>query len=130
MPTKPLDPILGVILLDDHPCFVSLELPWLNNQKQISCIPEGKYKTSIINTNPKITGGLGRALYLHDVPERSEILCHIANTAGDLRGCIGIGSKYEPNTFTILESGIAFRSFMSFISGKENELEIKRYRNE
>jgi hypothetical protein len=64
----------------------SMELPWLDNTKRISCIPTGNYK-AVIHYSPKF----GKCLWLQDVPNRSEILIHAANFYYDLLGCIGIG---------------------------------------
>jgi len=64
----------------------SMELPWLDNTKRVSCIPTGNYK-AVIHYSPKF----GKCLWLQDVPNRSEILIHPANFYHDLLGCIGIG---------------------------------------
>jgi hypothetical protein len=64
----------------------SMELPWKDNQQNISCIPAGYYK-GILHISPTF----GKCLWLQDVPNRSEILIHAANFYYDLLGCIGIG---------------------------------------
>jgi hypothetical protein len=62
----------------------AIELPWLNNQKHISCIPEGEYELKA-RYSPKF----GHHLQLIDVKDRSLILLHPANNAKrELRGCI------------------------------------------
>lgn len=71
----------------------SFELPNLDNQRQISCIPEGTY-TIIKHKSPKF----GDCLWIQDVPNRSGILIHDkVNFVGsknpktgksDLLGCI------------------------------------------
>jgi hypothetical protein len=66
--------------------FHSMELPWLDNQQNISCIPTGNYK-AVIHYSPTF----GKCLWIKDVEGRSEILIHAANFFYDLRGCIGIG---------------------------------------
>jgi len=63
-----------------------LELPWLDNQTNISCIPTGSYKARKHNS-PRF----GSCLWLQDVPNRSEILVHKLNFFEDTLGCIGIG---------------------------------------
>jgi hypothetical protein len=65
----------------------SLELPWLNNQKYISCIPKGHYKAKKHNS-PKF----GECLWIQDVPGRSEILIHKGNYYTDILGCVLIGT--------------------------------------
>lgn len=73
----------GHIIADWH----SLELPNKNNQRRVSCIPEGAYKARKHNS-PKF----GKSLWLQDVPNRSEILIHRGNYHSDILGCILIGS--------------------------------------
>lgn len=62
----------------------TIELPWLGNQKRISCIPEGKYILQ-----KRFSPKFGWHLYLMNVPGRDLILIHPANDAKkDLLGCI------------------------------------------
>jgi hypothetical protein len=68
----------------------SLELPWLNNQRRISCIPLGTYKCKQ-HRSPKF----GRTLWLQDVPNRSEILIHSGNYHTQILGCILIGKDLK-----------------------------------
>ena len=76
----------------------SLELPWLDNQKWISCIPEGIY-----NVVKHISPTFGLCFWIKDVEGRSEILIHLGNYAGslnprtgkpDILGCVLMGEKY------------------------------------
>lgn len=67
--------------------FPTMELPYKNNQRRVSCIPTGKYKV-VKHTSPKF----GKSFWIKDVPGRSEILIHPANFHSDLLGCIGVGS--------------------------------------
>ena len=62
----------------------TIELPWLNNQHQHSCIPEGTYRLL-----HRWTPRFGKHFMVADVPGRSAILVHPANNAiTELRGCI------------------------------------------
>jgi hypothetical protein len=64
-------------------CF-TIELPWLQNQRGISCIPECRYEVVSRSSNR-----FGNHLHLLDVQDRSLILVHAANDAQkELRGCI------------------------------------------
>jgi len=65
------------------------ENPWRGNANEVSCIPEGVYKAGLHNS-PQF----GRTLWLKDVPERTEILVHVANSQTDVLGCIGPGDDY------------------------------------
>ena len=62
----------------------SIELKWANNERNISCVPEGVYPVAIIQ-HPKF----GECLQINGVKGRSGILVHVANDAlKELRGCI------------------------------------------
>ena len=64
-------------------CFC-IELPWLNNKRNISCIPEGEYEL-IHRFSPKFK----HHLMVTNVNNRSFILFHVGNNAKlDLKGCI------------------------------------------
>lgn len=71
-------------------CWV-LELPWLGNQRNISCIPEGEYST-VHHTRPS---GRGEALLVENVPGRSGILFHAGNVPSDTRGCPLVGDTWS-----------------------------------
>jgi hypothetical protein len=62
----------------------TIELPWIHNKPQISCIPEGAYPI-VKRYSPRF----GWHLHLPDVPGRELILVHPANYAlKELKGCI------------------------------------------
>ena len=62
----------------------SIELPWRNNQRNVSCIPEGRY---LLQT--QIHPVKGKQIVVCGVPGRQGILIHAANDALlELRGCI------------------------------------------
>ena len=68
---------------DDFICH-TIELPWKNNERTISCIPEGRYEL-ISRTSDKFK----QHYKLLDVVNRTFILIHPANDAmRELRGCI------------------------------------------
>ena len=83
----------------------SLELPWRNNMRKLSCIPTGDYKCQIVNS-PRF----GRVYGVLAVSGRSSILIHSANLAGDrikgfdtqLEGCIAM---YERDGFLTNSKG-------------------------
>ena len=74
----------GALFFEGNFICHTIELPWIHNEHQISCIPEGEY--SIIKRySPKF----GWHLHLPDVPGRDLILIHPANNAmKELKGCI------------------------------------------
>ncbi len=84
---------LGVMSVYDsgHNVFVckTLELPWKDNQQNISCIPTGKYKVK-----KRTSEKYGEHFHVLGVPNRSYILIHPANFVRQLRGCIAPGEKH------------------------------------
>ena len=68
----------------------TIELPWLKNQRRISCIPEGSYILQQ-RYSPKFKWHL----HLIHVPGRDLILIHPANDANkELLGCIAPVTKH------------------------------------
>lgn len=62
----------------------TIELPWLQNQRNVSCIPEGRYEL-----RKRFIKKFGLHLLVVGVPDRSWILIHPANDAKtQLKGCI------------------------------------------
>jgi hypothetical protein len=85
-----LDCTLGVLYDPDSQAICcTLELPWLDNHAQTSCIPKGSYKVTRYNSPSK-----GEVFLLHDVPERSMVEIHAGNTVDDIKGCIAVGATY------------------------------------
>ncbi len=74
----------GVLLQGDEFICFTIELPQKDNQKQVSCIPEGRYELKQCYTRSR-----GWHLQVNGVPRRSGILIHPANDAlTELEGCI------------------------------------------
>jgi hypothetical protein len=108
----------------------SIELPWVGNKRQVSCIPEGRYRLEQ-RSNPKF----GWHLHLPDVAGREAILVHPANNALlELRGCIapvtvlthvgkGTGSRNAMGRIRLVTS-------KAFADGDPIFLNIKKYGHE
>ena len=81
---------IGELFLNGERMCDTLELPWKDNQRSISCIPEGVYKVRLRTARESATRD-----YLHllvqDVPNRDYILFHRGNSAKDTSGCILVG---------------------------------------
>ena len=68
----------------------TIELPWLQNQKRVSCVPEGEYILQ-----QRLSTKYGWHLHLVNVPGRDLILIHPANDAKkELLGCIAPVTKH------------------------------------
>ena len=88
----------------------TLELPWRDNQRRISCIPTGKYKCKLDFYN---RGGY-KAFQVMDVPDRSEIKIHIGNWTKNVLGCIATGRARMVKGDMITSSKTAFNEFMNY----------------
>ena len=87
---------LGELFVNGERFCDTLELPYRDNRRSVSCIPIGRYKVRMRYPRESATRD-----YLHllvqDVPNRDYILFHRGNTAKDTRGCIlvGLGSQQD-----------------------------------
>jgi hypothetical protein len=72
--------------------FKTLELPWNDNQRMVSCIPEGTYNVHKMEPNKK------RAYFyfwVMNVPGRDAILFHPGNYTRQILGCILPGESFK-----------------------------------
>lgn len=112
---------LGVLTIDESPEMMTLEDPWHLNERNISCIPEGRY-TIVPHKSPKF----GSTYLVENVTERSHILIHAGNTAKDTSGCILVGLQFGElnNQPAVLASRSAFLKFMELMDGEDGELVV------
>lgn len=110
------DATLGVLCLDGHPMFVTLEDKWRDNERNVSCIPKGSYIVAL-HKSPKF----GKCYQVVNVPNRSDILIHAGNTHVDTQGCILLGMMYGSmgTANAILSSRTAVTAFMHEMNGVE-----------
>ena len=103
----------------------TLENPWLDNQRNISCIPEGEYKVRL-----RLARESASRDYLHllvqDVPNRDWILFHRGNTAKDTSGCIlvGLGSQQDFVSNSVLAMDLLIKEVIH-LGGENINLIIK-----
>ena len=71
----------------------TLENSWKNNERMISCIPEGMYEMELKEYGRFYEEYKHPIIMLKDVPKRSEILIHIGNYPKDTHGCILLGDS-------------------------------------
>ena len=87
---------IGKLFINGESFCDTLENPYINNERNVSCIPEGSYKVRLRLARESATRD-----YLHllvqDVPNRDWILFHRGNTAKDTSGCILVGNGRKQN---------------------------------
>jgi len=126
-------------LSDSHdmtPLMQTLELPWLDNQNDISCIKEGLYYVKKFVEDGKT--------YLYIVKDRDQELSrepgfknwcdkkrfnvrmHTGNTVEDITGCVVVGSKFgrHMDYHAVLESRDAFKKLLTWL-GKDDIFELQ-----
>ena len=124
------------VMAHDGAWWHSLELPYKDNKPNISSIPLGEYIVSL-----RYSPHFHKELYhLHNVEDRSYILIHPANLAGDvfkgwqsqLQGCITLGkrigkikNKFGKMQKAVINSGIAIKEFYAIIGVREFKLIIE-----
>lgn len=107
-------------LIDDEnrKIAVTLERPWLGNQRSVSCVPPGVYFA-----HRRFSPKHGYEVFeLADVPYRDNIELHIGNLAHrDSLGCILLGNRFGlvDGENGILESRAAFQRFMDIMRGQD-----------
>ena len=76
----------GIITEDDKTICFTLELPDLDNERNISCIPCGVY-----NVERHVSPSKGLCFEVEGVNDRDDILIHKGNWCADSQGCIIVG---------------------------------------
>lgn len=115
----------GDIYINHHLICHCIELPYRDNQRQVSCIPEGRYEI-----RKRSTQRWPDHIYVANVPNRSGILFHPANNAEkELQGCIApVTTLTAPGRGTLSQKAMTkLRSVVygNIDSGKKVFVEIK-----
>jgi len=83
------DCTVGRLSYGDFRC-LTLELPWADNKRGISCIQAGNY-TAVKYDSPKH----GQVLLLESVLDRDMIEIHAGNYTRQIEGCILVGDSLK-----------------------------------
>lgn len=86
------DRTLGSLYRGNEMIAKVLELPWKENKRAISCIPEGTYK--VIKQPPKESRPY-KYFRLPHVPGRSGILIHRGTNPSHSKGCLLVGGRFK-----------------------------------
>ena len=116
---------LGELFINGERICDTLENPWKDNQRNISCIPEGIYPVRL-----RLARESASRDYLHllvqDVPDRDWILFHRGNYPKDTSGCIlvGLGSQQNVVNNSVLAMDLLIKEILN-LGGENINLIIK-----
>lgn len=113
LPTKTVG-----ILFDKNIDLATLERAWANNEKNVSCIPEGVYLVKRDKT------GRHQWYSVQDVEGRTFIELHGAHKFNELLGCIGIGIGFD-DKFNLGGSDAALDRLLTYIGDDDFILHIR-----
>ena len=117
--------VIGELFLNGERMCDTLENPWLDNQRNISCIPEGEYKVRL-----RLPRESASRDYLHllvqDVPNRKWVLVHRGNYPSQTQGCIlvGLGSQQDFVSNSVLAMDLLIKEVIH-LGGENINLIIK-----
>jgi len=102
---------------------VTIEPPWKENEKNVSCIPCGDYKVK-----HRISEKYGKHLTLIGVTNRTYILLHWGNYYYNTEGCIIVGNKHRDinadGNLDVVNSKKTFNKIMQLLK-TETEINLK-----
>jgi hypothetical protein len=112
----------GYLKVDGETIGYSVELPYLDNQPEISAIPVGEYDASLRADKGRIR------IQLKGVPGRELIQLHVGNTRDDIRGCIIMGETLSDSLCEVQSSTPVMGTMIEKLFGNANpssEQEVK-----
>lgn len=118
---------LGTLTFSTGQVFKTIERPWLNNQRQVSCIPPGTYTCVPHGWEPNATVREKKAYLLLGTEPRTAILIHPANWADQLMGCIapGMSSGILSGKPAVLSSQAAMAAICQIVGQNKFQLTIQ-----
>ena len=91
------------------PLMMTLERKWLDNQKDISSIPDGSYIS-----NRVISPKFGETFEVTQVKDRDNVLIHAGNTISDSQGCMLVGKSLY-HLESLMESKLALEKLLNTV---------------
>jgi hypothetical protein len=112
---SPVMGTFGFLQVGDWRC-ASVEEIWKDNQVNISCIPVGIYplRPAVHHISTPDPDDDYACYEICEVPGRSAIHVHVAQTIKDVKGCVGTGMRHGilDGRWAVMQSRQAFSEFM------------------
>jgi hypothetical protein len=116
---------IGELFINGERICDTLENPWRDNQRNISCIPEGEYPVRL-----RLARESASRDYLHllvqDVPNRDWVLVHRGNFPSQTKGCVlvGLGTQQDVVNNSVLAMDLLIKEILH-LGGENINLIIK-----
>ena len=116
---------VGELFINGERICDTLENPYLDNQRNISCIPEGEYPVRL-----RLARESASRDYLHllvqDVPNRDWVLVHRGNFPSQTKGCVlvGLGTQQDVVNNSVLAMDLLIKEIIN-LGGENINLIIK-----
>jgi len=94
---------MGYLSINNKTVCYTLELPWENNAKNISCIPAGSYKGIL-----RYDKSDGWRIQLENVPDRDGVQIHMGNYTKQIKGCVLVGMRANLSECSVQQSAGAY----------------------
>jgi hypothetical protein len=132
-PDRGIQTLGALVAPDGREIFVckTLELPWKNNEQQVSSIGVGSFLCKYTkSTRLSMLARTDVYTYeLVDVPGRTGIRIHSANYFFQLKGCIALGAAHKDinldTHLDVVHSGTTVSNFNAIMKGEDFRLTIK-----
>ncbi len=107
----------GTLIDNGIPFALTLERPWVDNERNVSCIPAGVYACNRFSSKSH-----SNTFQVMNVPNRTGILFHTGNLMEHSAGCILIGETFDlyKGNPAILSSKKGFDEFMSKLENMQD----------
>ena len=116
---------IGELFINGERICDTLERPYFNNQRNISCIPEGVYPVRLRLPRESATRDYIHLL-VQDVPDRDWILVHRGNFPYQSQGCllVGLGTEQDVVHNSVLAMDLLIKEIVN-LGGENINLIIK-----
>jgi hypothetical protein len=115
------------IMIAGSSIYWTLEPPWRNNRRNVSCIPKGEYDCVYL---PRSASGKYRNVYhVTGVQGRSGILIHNGNLPNHTLGCILLGKRTGKlsGSTAVLNSRTAMTEFVRNMNKQSFKLKVTQW---